>query len=146
MIKGKFDSAHFLPDYDGKCKNIHGHTWHMTAGFRYESLYKEGPKTGMGQDFTVLKSQWKSIEQRLDHTNINVFVDPPTAENIARWIFGEWKVMNSSIVWIEIWETEGAGVRYEPGKLASVIIGGVEVEGKEYRTTKRYTPTDGMIG
>ncbi|MCK5609627.1 6-carboxytetrahydropterin synthase [Candidatus Pacearchaeota archaeon] len=114
MIKGKFDSAHRLPDYDGKCQKMHGHTWHVTAGFKYVTLYEMGSRKGMGQDFTVLKQQWKIIEDRLDHQIVNEIVGYATAENIAKWIFEEWKVMNPNIVWIEIWETEGAGVRYEP--------------------------------
>ena len=24
-----FDSAHFLKDYQGKCKNLHGHRWRV---------------------------------------------------------------------------------------------------------------------
>ena len=26
-----FDSAHFLKDYDGKCRNLHGHCWRVVA-------------------------------------------------------------------------------------------------------------------
>ena len=116
MIKGKFDSAHFLPDYDGKCKNVHGHTWHVTAGFKYVTLYEMGSRKGMGQDFTVLKQQWKILEQTLDHALINdvITIGPPTAERIAEWIYNNWKPMNPNIAWVELWETEGAGVRYEP--------------------------------
>ena len=115
MIKGKFDSAHRLPDYDGKCKKVHGHTWHITAGFTYMNLYEEGSRTGMGQDFNVLKQQWKVFEVDFDHSMLNDWLgEYPTAENIARYIFDNWKVMNPNIAWVEVWETEGAGVRYEP--------------------------------
>lgn len=114
MIKGKFDSAHFLPNYDGKCKNVHGHTWHVTAGFGYPSVIVSGSQEGMCQDFTILKNQWKVFEDRLDHAMVNKIVSCATAELIAKWLFEEWKIMNDRIIWIEIWETESAGVRYEP--------------------------------
>lgn len=27
-----FDAAHFLPNYDGPCKNMHGHTYKLQVG------------------------------------------------------------------------------------------------------------------
>ena len=26
-----FDAAHFLKDYQGKCKNLHGHRWRVVV-------------------------------------------------------------------------------------------------------------------
>ena len=33
-----FDSAHFLTDYNGKCENLHGHQWRVTAYVRASEL------------------------------------------------------------------------------------------------------------
>ena len=46
-----FDSAHNLPNYNGKCKNLHGHRWRL-------DVYVEGVEsktTGMIVDFKDLK-------------------------------------------------------------------------------------------
>ncbi len=51
-----FESAHALYGYDGKCKNIHGHSYHLyvtVIGLPIEDM--EHPKNGMVMDFGDLK-------------------------------------------------------------------------------------------
>ncbi len=33
-----FDSAHFLSGYNGKCANIHGHTWKLEVAISSQEL------------------------------------------------------------------------------------------------------------
>ena len=47
QVKGFFDSAHFLKDYDGKCANLHGHRWVVEAELQAESLQEDGSFRGM---------------------------------------------------------------------------------------------------
>ncbi len=83
-----FAAAHRLPDYQGKCCRIHGHTYGLevtVAGMPQHS----GPTAGMVMDFSDLKRRVDElIVEILDHRMLNeVFSFVPTAEAIAAWIF-----------------------------------------------------------
>ena len=65
-----FDSAHFLSGYNGKCANIHGHTWTIEVEVRENSLIAEDEKRGMVVDFSDLKKSVKTLADRYDHTLI----------------------------------------------------------------------------
>ncbi|WP_010237639.1 6-carboxytetrahydropterin synthase QueD [Clostridium arbusti] len=84
--KVKFDAAHFIPEYKGKCRNIHGHTWFVEAGVKGNKL-----ENGMLFDFTILKKELKGICDEFDHKFLNELEEfkelPPTAENIGRVIY-----------------------------------------------------------
>lgn len=77
---------------------------------------------GMLVDFKVIKQKVRSVIQKLDHQTLNemqAFRDTnPTAENIARYIFGELApAINDAgarLVSIGVWETEGYGAVYTP--------------------------------
>lgn len=47
----KFDCAHMLSDYEGKCANLHGHTYHGTVTIEGDV----DPKTGMLLDYNDIK-------------------------------------------------------------------------------------------
>ncbi len=52
-----FDMAHALFGYDGPCKNIHGHTYHLSVTLIGAPLQdKQDVKLGMVIDFTDLKA------------------------------------------------------------------------------------------
>jgi 6-pyruvoyltetrahydropterin/6-carboxytetrahydropterin synthase len=76
-----FDSAHHLPDYNGKCANVHGHTWQIEVVFEGEI----NPKTGMILDFGTIKNIVQTNVLNLyDHRDLNTILPNPTAENIAK--------------------------------------------------------------
>ncbi len=51
-----FEMAHALWNYDGKCKNIHGHTYKLIVTVQGEIITdKNSPKLGMVMDFGELK-------------------------------------------------------------------------------------------
>ncbi|MDP4099007.1 6-carboxytetrahydropterin synthase QueD [Paenibacillus sp. P96] len=80
-----FDAAHHLHCYEGKCKNLHGHTYKVVFGV---SGYTGD--TGLTMDFADLKSIWKErIEIYLDHQYLNEALPPmnTTAENMVVWLF-----------------------------------------------------------
>lgn len=80
-----FDAAHHLHHYEGKCKNLHGHTYRAILGL---SGYTD--ERGLMIDFGDIKEIWKrKIEIHLDHRYLNETLPPmnTTAENIVVWIY-----------------------------------------------------------
>lgn len=64
--------AHALDNYDGKCRFIHGHTFHFSVTLRgYIIKDDKDPKNGMVMDFGELKSILKQeISNKFDHSLI----------------------------------------------------------------------------
>ena len=57
-----FDMAHALYGYDGPCKNIHGHTYHLTVSLLGTPLVDvANPKLGMVVDFGDVKGVVKKF-------------------------------------------------------------------------------------
>ncbi|MET3193096.1 6-carboxytetrahydropterin synthase QueD [Bacillus sp. OAE603] len=80
-----FDAAHHLHCYEGKCKNLHGHTYKVIFGI---SGFVDD--IGLVIDFGDIKEIWKEkIEIYLDHRYLNEMLPPmnTTAENMVVWIF-----------------------------------------------------------
>lgn len=80
-----FDAAHHLHCYEGKCKNLHGHTYKVIFGI---SGYVD--ERGLVIDFGDIKEIWKSeIEVFLDHRYLNETLPTmnTTAENMVVWIY-----------------------------------------------------------
>jgi 6-pyruvoyltetrahydropterin/6-carboxytetrahydropterin synthase len=77
----EISAAHSLRlDYESKCKNLHGHNWHVRVYCKSRKLNENG----MVEDFTLIK---KRIQDRLDHMYLNdVLSFNPTAENMAKWM------------------------------------------------------------
>ena len=51
-----FEAAHMLKDYDGLCKNIHGHSYRLAVTVTGQTIEDAGsPKLGMVMDFGDLK-------------------------------------------------------------------------------------------
>ena len=121
-----FDSAHFLTDYYGKCENLHGHRWRVMAKIEQPELQTEGTMKDMVLDFGVFKKTVKEICDRLDHTflieegslkpdtlaalqsegfKLTVLPFRTTAENLAKYIFGELEERGLPVAEIEVDET-----------------------------------------
>lgn len=58
-----FDAAHFLADYNGKCRNLHGHRWRVQVEVSSQELREDG----MVIDFTDVKNDLKELTEYLDH-------------------------------------------------------------------------------
>ncbi|SFR62164.1 6-carboxytetrahydropterin synthase QueD [Anaeromicropila populeti] len=80
-----FSAAHFLYEYQGKCKNLHGHTYIVVltvSGYTDEQ--------GFLIDFNKLKSIYiESIHNKLDHSYLNSILTNmnSTVENMIVWIW-----------------------------------------------------------
>ena len=65
-----FESAHALWGYDGKCREVHGHSYRLFVTIKGEPIADEqSPKLGMVMDFGELKAiVAREITDRLDHS------------------------------------------------------------------------------
>lgn len=109
-----FDSAHFLPNYDGPCAHMHGHRWVLEIGIEGE-INKE---SGMVLDFKILKEITKPLVEYLDHELLNTYIQNPTAENICVY-FLDWikKELPKEVklAFIKVWESEDSYAEVKGG-------------------------------
>ena len=129
-----FDSAHFLPDYDGKCRNIHGHRWKVIVEIKDAELEQDGNRRGMIVDFSEIKDVLKGICDEMDHclifeklslkpTTIQALEDEgfrliqtdfiPTAENFAKYFYDRIKADGYKVHRVEVHETPNNYAAYE---------------------------------
>jgi 6-pyruvoyltetrahydropterin/6-carboxytetrahydropterin synthase len=115
-----FCYGHRLLNYDGKCRFLHGHNGRAVITIEGQKL----DHRGMVLDFADIKksvSTW--IDDNLDHRMILHRQDPivsylekmgeplylldenPTAENIAKLIFEQTRLLGVPIVEVRLWET-----------------------------------------
>ena len=85
-IKHDFSAARALRDYEGKCKNTHGHNFKVDVAINCEENDK-----GYAVDFYDVKGALVKISEPLDHGFLNetdLFRDVnPTTENIAKYFY-----------------------------------------------------------
>ncbi|AEH50152.1 6-carboxytetrahydropterin synthase QueD [Pseudothermotoga thermarum] len=111
----KFDAAHKLEKYHGKCEALHGHTYKLRV-----TLIGIPNEEGMVVDFVQLKTiVQEKVLKVLDHSYLNEIIPQPTAENIAKWI---WQMLEESLTFsncklyeVIVWETEDCFVTYRGG-------------------------------
>ena len=80
-----FDAAHHLHDYEGKCKNLHGHTYRVILG-----ISGCNDERGLMIEFSDVKDMWKQhVDVHLDHRYLNETLPPmnTTAENMVVWMY-----------------------------------------------------------
>ena len=120
----KFDAAHILTNHQGLCKNLHGHTYRVDLSVTQQ----DGDKSDMVIDFKDLKAVATSVIcDRFDHafvystasegeSEIAAVVEKhgmrtvalpfrSTAENLARYFFGELKPLIPGLSSVKVWET-----------------------------------------
>lgn len=127
-----FEAAHRLQHHEGKCRNLHGHSYRVDVTIEGDLTARAGaPDEGMVLDFGVLSDWWKPLEAILDHVTIletsdplmvpfvgyggvkvTVFPFPPTAENLAALMLEDLQMFLLK-VWpegfptptVRVWET-----------------------------------------
>jgi 6-pyruvoyltetrahydropterin/6-carboxytetrahydropterin synthase len=105
-VRDTFSAAHYLKEYRGKCEKVHGHTFRVEVAIAVREL----DRTGLGYDFTEIK---KDLAEALpDHSLLNeVFAFNPSAENLARHLYGELK-KKYPVAEVTVWESEDASATY----------------------------------
>lgn len=114
--KFRFEAAHKLPHYDGKCSRLHGHSWVGKVYVKGNELVCVGSKQGMVMDFAEIKQYLQPlIDNYLDHYYLNesLALENPTSEEIARWLFKQLKLAGlPGLHSVEIRETCTSGCLY----------------------------------
>jgi 6-pyruvoyltetrahydropterin/6-carboxytetrahydropterin synthase len=103
-----FEAAHYLPQHQGKCRRMHGHSWVGWVEVTGSQLKTTGPESGMVMDFGCLAEAVKPmVEDYLDHYCLNesLGLESPTSETIAQWIFRHLSAKNLPITTVTIEET-----------------------------------------
>ena len=123
--ESSFDAAHFLTNYEGKCKNIHGHRWWVVVTIKGELT------NGMLVDFGDFKKDIKDLCDYFDHSFIvekgsldkklfdllnkqfvlRVVEFRTTAENFSKYIFEEMS-KKYSVKEVCVYETPNNCARY----------------------------------
>jgi 6-pyruvoyltetrahydropterin/6-carboxytetrahydropterin synthase len=110
--KFTFETAHALLDYEGACKNIHGHSYELEIGVKGKVHYEKGNSNGFVMDFSQLKKiVLENVVEELDHALVLYDLHPqflkqallesflkvklvpfnPTSENLMVWIYEKLK-------------------------------------------------------
>ncbi|EFM91787.1 6-carboxytetrahydropterin synthase QueD [Actinobacillus pleuropneumoniae] len=129
-----FDMAHMLDGHDGKCQNLHGHTYKLQVEVSGD-LVAEGAKRSMVMDYADLKSVVKhEILDPMDHAyiydlnseresqvakllvdlNSKVYGIPSrtTAEEMAKYMFEKLEKVGLPVSLIRLWETPTSYCEY----------------------------------
>ena len=100
------DSCHKLNDYDGKCNQLHGHSWKISIWI--QGGREQLNKAGILFDFGDIKK----ITNKMDHTYLNEieeFKDTgknPTAENLTVYVLNKLLELNEGLGYrVRIYET-----------------------------------------
>lgn len=124
----QFDTAHYLSDYQGKCKNIHGHRYRLVVKVSSQNLHATGHLRGMVEDFSSVKGALKKIHDQFDHKLVieageegervekkleesgvlfEIAFVPyrPTAEEMSRDIYHRLKLDGIAVTEVELFET-----------------------------------------
>ncbi len=118
FVEDHFDAAHYLPEYHGKCEQMHGHRFKVVVRVEGDAVSQDG----MLCDFAQMKRYLKDALERLDHCCLNeqeMFTSAaPSSENIAAWLFYElrprYEASAVRLSAVEVWESPTAGVVYTP--------------------------------
>ena len=107
----RFDSAHKLENYKGKCENLHGHSFKLIVSCSGEA----DPETGMIMDFHELGNIVEGkIISKLDHSYLNDIIKNPTCENTLLWIKNELKNSKlKNLKKLALYETDDAWCELE---------------------------------
>ena len=111
-VESKFDAAHKLIGYRGKCARLHGHTWKVEVFVIGEKL----DRTGMLADFIILKKRLEKMTEKFDHSFLNDFkeIGNPTVENLSRYIFQNLRGLPKSVKLekVRVWESKKSWGEY----------------------------------
>ena len=111
-IEAHFDAAHKLIGYEGKCAELHGHTWKVEVFVAGEKLND----MGILVDFDMLEEKLGKIIERLDHKFLNDQreIRNPTCENLSKYIFEKLEDLPSHVKLekVRVWEGERSWCEY----------------------------------
>ena len=108
----RFEAAHHLPEHQGKCAHIHGHSYKLEVTLQGPIKDSAGESDyGMVMDFAHLSQIVKdAIIEQLDHQDLNAVTGVyTTAEILVYWIWNELLshgLTRGLLQRVRLWETE----------------------------------------
>ena len=106
LVRESFSAAHYLEHYQGKCENMHGHTFTVEVHLRGE----EQDASGITWDFTRVRKVLRDLLP--DHRLLNEVYDfSPSAENLARRLYQELQE-HFPVTAVTVWESPQAAATY----------------------------------
>jgi 6-pyruvoyltetrahydropterin/6-carboxytetrahydropterin synthase len=108
-----FSASHVLNllGNDHPCSRLHGHNYTVTFHLKSAAL----DRYGFVKDYKSLKFVKQYMDETLDHRHLNEIIpEPPTSENIARFLFEHFKPEIPELYAIEVSETPQTSCIYEP--------------------------------
>ncbi|RKX70419.1 6-carboxytetrahydropterin synthase QueD [candidate division WOR-3 bacterium] len=106
-VEERFRASHHLKGREDR----HEHEWRVRIIVAADRL----DRFGISVDFKILHRYLSRVVGRLAGKDLNQFVEPPSCENLARFIFGELKKKLPHLISIEVWEGDYGSVRFSPG-------------------------------
>lgn len=116
FVRTKFSAAHYLPNYEGACQQMHGHTWKVELGISGDKLNEQG----MLFDFSLIKGRIKSLFDHQTLNDISGLADYPTAENLAQFITNHINrdlsllPRHLNVISVRVWESDDCYAEYIP--------------------------------
>ncbi len=137
----RFDAAHILANHQGLCRNLHGHTYHVDISVAQTAspaaTSPSAAEDGMVIDFKDLKAVANDVIcSRFDHAFIYSHASDAerdiaavverhgmrtvplpfrtTAENLAKYFFGELEPRLKGLVAVKVWETPDNAAEFRP--------------------------------
>ncbi len=108
-VEKTFSAAHRVTGPDGRCEELHGHTYRVEVAIAARRLDQHG----MVADFVAVRNRLAAILP--DHCYLNdQYRFPPTAEHLARHFFRE-MARHYPVVSVRVWESDDCSAEYRPG-------------------------------
>jgi len=117
-VEETFAAAHQLRGYQGKCENMHGHTWKVALSITGDGLNN----IGLLVDFQEIKAVLREITAMFDHKNINELTPfdliNPSSENLSKFFYDEAvrrfaaKTSTLKVGSVTVWESPTAYCTY----------------------------------
>lgn len=109
-----FEACHHLPNYKGKCNQLHGHSYKLEVTVE---TVKFNQDTGMVIDFNELKDIiTQNVIDNYDHSYLNNIFKNPTVENMVCQIASDLILFlpkDVRLKRLKLWETHNSYAEFE---------------------------------
>lgn len=114
-VRGEFSAAHRIEDYEGKCSNLHGHTYQVEVEVEGDNL----DEINILLDLDQLRDRLNEVLSELDHKDLNTILGRNvTAEKICEYIYNNLRKHIDS-PWVSLFRVR---VYETPSMWAEVIV------------------------
>ena len=120
-----FDSAHYITDHEGKCKNLHGGRYDIEISIKD----RIDPMTGFVTDYSLIKKITKNlVVDKFDHKTLNLTCPELSWRSSTEFLaIVIWELLIEympNLKKIKIYETESSFCEYEGSSLDEFQVNG----------------------